>query len=82
MKNKILIVDDDEDILDLLKYNLQKEGYQVKTITDSTTAMNVALRFGPDLIILDLMMPETNGIEVCKRLRSSRSDSRSARGAR
>ncbi len=68
-KPKILIVDDDEDILDLLRYNLTREGYLVKTVADSRTAISVAARFLPDLIVLDLMMPELNGIEICRKLR-------------
>src|SRR5688572_27533888 len=66
---KILLVDDDYDILDLLKYNLEKEGYKVKTLHDSTGAVHVAKKFSPDLIILDIMMPHPNGIEICKELR-------------
>jgi len=66
---KILIVDDDEDILDLLRYNLTREGYVVKTTSDSTAAVPTASWFHPDLIVLDLMMPEINGIEICKKLR-------------
>jgi two-component system alkaline phosphatase synthesis response regulator PhoP len=66
---RILVVDDDPDILELLCYNLGKEGFNMKTVEDSTRAVDVALLFKPDLIILDLMMPEVSGIEVCKRLR-------------
>lgn len=66
---KILLVDDDTDILDLVKYNLEKEGYQVKAIDDSSMAVNAAVKFLPDLIILDIMMPHPNGIEICKELR-------------
>lgn len=66
---KILLVDDDYDILELLKYNLEKEGYKVKTLHDSTGAVHVAKKFSPDLIILDIMMPHPNGIEICKELR-------------
>jgi len=67
--HKILVVDDDPDILELLFYNLEKEGFNVKTVEDSTHAIDTALQFKPDLIILDLMMPKVSGIEVCKRLR-------------
>jgi two-component system, OmpR family, alkaline phosphatase synthesis response regulator PhoP len=69
MKRKILIVDDDEDILQLLKYNLEKEGYEVKTLGNSKRAVSTAKLFFPDLIILDIMMPEKNGIELCRKLR-------------
>jgi two-component system alkaline phosphatase synthesis response regulator PhoP len=66
---KVLLVDDDTDILELLKYNLEKEGYLVKAVADSAVAVKTALKFLPDLIILDIMMPHPNGIEICKTLR-------------
>ena len=67
---RVLLVDDDQDILELLEYNLEREGYKVKTVDDSNVAVSVANDFSPDLIILDLMMPHPNGIEICKALRS------------
>jgi two-component system alkaline phosphatase synthesis response regulator PhoP len=67
---RILVVDDDRDILDLLKYNFEKEGFEVKTVFNSMRCLPTARRFKPDLIVLDLMMPEINGIELCKELRS------------
>lgn len=67
---RILVVDDDRDILDLLEYNFEKEGFKVKTLIDSHKAVSVAKDFSPELIILDIMMPNPNGIEVCRRLRS------------
>ena len=70
-KHKVLAVDDDKDILDLLKYNLEKEGYSVKVLQDSRKALKVATEFLPDLVILDIMMPHPNGIEICRELRSS-----------
>jgi two-component system alkaline phosphatase synthesis response regulator PhoP len=66
---RVLLVDDDPDILDLLEYNLEKEGYKVKTLDESSSAVRVAKSFSPDLIILDIMMPHPNGIEICKELR-------------
>jgi two-component system, OmpR family, alkaline phosphatase synthesis response regulator PhoP len=66
---KVLVVDDDRDILDLLEYNLEKEGFKVKTLEDSGLAIKTAKEFRPDLIILDIMMPHPNGIEVCRELR-------------
>lgn len=66
----ILIVDDDHDILELLSYNFEKEGFSVKAISDSRTAVKAAVEFNPDLIILDIMMPHPNGIEICRELRS------------
>jgi len=66
---RVLVVDDDHDILDLLEYNLEKEGFKVKAVSDSFLAIDVARHFGPDLIILDIMMPHPNGIEICRKLR-------------
>lgn len=69
-KHRILVVDDDEDILELLKYNLDKDGFQTKTVSNAEQGLLAATRFRPDLIILDIMMPGINGIEMCKVLRS------------
>jgi two-component system, OmpR family, alkaline phosphatase synthesis response regulator PhoP len=67
---RVLVIDDDKDILELLEYNLEKEGFTVKTIDESQDAVTVAKDFSPDLIILDIMMPHPNGIEICRELRS------------
>ncbi|MFM7153130.1 MAG: response regulator transcription factor [Bacteroidota bacterium] len=67
---KILIVDDEPDILEFLKYNLKREGYDVVTAPDGKQALTVAAAEKPDLIILDIMMPEMDGVEACNRLRS------------
>lgn len=67
---RVLVVDDDCDILDLLKYNLEKEGFKVKILEKSHKTIRVAKSFCPDLIILDIMMPHPNGIELCRELRS------------
>ena len=69
-KQRILVVDDDHDILDLLEYNLEREGFKVRTVDNSAEAVDVCMEFVPDLIILDIMMPGLNGIEVCKRIRA------------
>jgi len=69
MSNKILIVDDEIDILDLLEYNLEKEGFQVVKAMDGEEAIKVALKEKPDLILLDIMMPKLDGIETCRRIR-------------
>jgi len=66
---KILIVDDEEDILELLKYNLQKEGSIVETAKNGTIGLNKVASFSPDLIILDIMMPGIDGVELCKQIR-------------
>jgi two-component system alkaline phosphatase synthesis response regulator PhoP len=63
---RLLVVDDDQDILELLRYNLEKEGYKVKLVADSSKAITVVKEFDPDLIILDIMMPHPNGIELCR----------------
>jgi two-component system alkaline phosphatase synthesis response regulator PhoP len=66
---KILIADDEPDILEIIQYNLQNEGYEVQTAKNGNEAIDQAKRFMPDLIILDIMMPGKNGIEVCNILR-------------
>lgn len=67
---KILLVDDEPDVLDFLSYNLKKEGYEVFTASDGKSAIQTAKRVTPSLIILDVMMPEMDGIEACKELRT------------
>jgi len=67
---KILIVDDEPDILEILKYNFEKENYLIYTANNGKEAIVSAKNNNPDLIILDVMMPELNGIETCKKLRS------------
>ncbi len=66
---KILIADDEPDILEIIQYNLQNEGYEILTAKNGNEAIDEAKRFNPDLIILDIMMPGKNGIEVCNILR-------------
>ncbi len=66
---KILIVDDEKDILEFLSYNLEKEGYQVSTALNGVLALDIAKKIKPDLIILDVMMPEMDGISTCSELR-------------
>jgi len=72
-ENRILIIDDDQDVLDLLEYNLSKDGYTVRCLHESNLAMSVATEFKPTLIILDVMMPLLDGFTVCREFRS-RSD--------
>ena len=69
---KILLVDDEKDILELLSYNLDREGYSVKTATNGKKAVEIAKEFIPDLILLDIMMPEQDGVETCRQLRELR----------
>lgn len=66
---KVLVVDDESDILELLKYNLIKEGYEVKTALDGRKGVEIAKSFVPDLILLDIMMPQQDGVETCRQLR-------------
>ena len=66
---KILVVEDDETLLDVLKYNLAKEGYEVVTAVDGVQALEIARSENPDLIILDIMLPKLDGFEVCRILR-------------
>jgi two-component system alkaline phosphatase synthesis response regulator PhoP len=69
-KHRILVVDDDHDILELLAYNLEREGFIVKTLDRSTGVASECKAFDPELIILDIMMPDKNGIEVCREIRA------------
>jgi two-component system alkaline phosphatase synthesis response regulator PhoP len=68
-KTKILLVDDEEDILELLAYNLEKENYKVLTAEDGEKALELAKQEKPDLILLDIMMPKMDGVETCRRIR-------------
>jgi two-component system, OmpR family, alkaline phosphatase synthesis response regulator PhoP len=68
---KILIADDEPDILTFIQYNLEKEGYTVFTATDGNAAFDIAKKETPQLIILDVMMPNKNGIQTCEMLRAN-----------
>ncbi|MEZ4654947.1 MAG: response regulator transcription factor [Candidatus Eisenbacteria bacterium] len=70
-KARILVVDDEEDILELIRYNLDREGFQVQTVDSGLEAIHAAETTLPDLIILDLMMPGVDGLQVCSQLRGS-----------
>jgi len=67
---KVLVVDDEEPILELLKYNLEKQGFDVRTATDGQIAVDIAKKFHPDLVLLDIMMPKVDGVEACRQLRA------------
>jgi len=69
-KEKILLVDDEPDILEIIGYNLEKEGFQVISASNGIDAIDIASAEFPDLIILDVMMPEMDGIETCLQLRN------------
>jgi two-component system phosphate regulon response regulator PhoB len=75
-KGTILIVDDEKDVIEFVRYNLEKDGYDTIAATDGQTALDIAQRHKLDLIILDVMMPGIDGLEVCRRLRA---DGRTAR---
>lgn len=70
---KILLIDDEQDILEILSYNLEKEGYEVHTANNGTDGIKLAKEIVPDLILLDVMMPEKDGIETCQEMRQSKS---------
>jgi len=70
VKQKILIVDDEPDILELIAYNLNKEGYLYITASNGIEAIQMAKKHLPDLILLDIMMPKLDGIETCRQLRA------------
>jgi two-component system, OmpR family, response regulator len=69
VQSKVLVVEDDKTLLDVLHYNLVKEGYRVIKAADGLLAVDIARREKPELIILDLMLPQMNGLEVCRILR-------------
>ena len=73
MKYKILIVDDEPDILEFMEYNMQKDGYEVQTANNGKLGLERAKSFKPHLVILDIMMPEMEGTEVCRQLRADTS---------
>jgi two-component system alkaline phosphatase synthesis response regulator PhoP len=70
-EKKILVADDEKDILEIINYNLNNEGYDVYTAKDGNEALDMARKIRPDLMILDIMMPYKTGMEVCQILRSS-----------
>lgn len=69
-KDKILVIDDERDILDLVEYNLKQNGYKVSCIATGEEALDEAINFKPDLILLDLMLPGVDGFDVCRDLKT------------
>ena len=70
-KKRVLIVDDEKNIVNILKFNLQKEGYDTLEAYDGEAGLQLALQENPDLILLDLMLPGMDGFEVCRQVRES-----------
>lgn len=70
-KESVLVIEDDPDILDLVQYNLEREGYKVHTCSDGELGLQQALLLKPQLILLDLMLPGLDGLSVCKKLRAA-----------
>jgi two-component system alkaline phosphatase synthesis response regulator PhoP len=68
-KIKVLVVDDEPDIVEILTYNLKKEGYEVEAAEDGIKAVKKAIKFQPDVILLDIMMPQQDGVETCRQIR-------------
>ena len=75
-KGTMLVIDDEKDLIELVRYNLEKEGFDVIAANDGRTGLDIALRHKPDLVVLDLMMPGMDGLEVCRRLRADARTSR------
>ena len=69
-RERILVVEDEEDILELIRYNLAREGYRVSSATSGEDGLRAAMRDKPDLVVLDIMLPGIDGIEVCRRLKA------------
>ncbi len=68
-KHRVLVVDDEPDIVEILTYNLEKEGFDVKAASDGKKALEIAKKFQPEMILLDIMMPIMDGVETCRQLR-------------
>ena len=71
LDRKILVVDDEKPISDIIKFNLTKEGYEVITAFDGDEALKMVYQHNPDLILLDVMLPKLDGFQVCRKVRES-----------
>jgi two-component system, OmpR family, alkaline phosphatase synthesis response regulator PhoP len=69
-RERILVVDDEEDLLELVNYNLSREGFRVECVASGEAALNAARKNLPDLIVLDLLLPSVDGLEICRRLKA------------
>jgi DNA-binding response OmpR family regulator len=76
MKPRVLVVDDESDFIQLLKYNLENQGFDILTASDGVQALNAARRELPDVVLIDLMLPDIDGFSVCEILRSQPSTSK------
>jgi phosphate regulon transcriptional regulator PhoB len=76
VKGRILVIDDEKDLIELMRYNLEKDGFLVSSAQDGESGLSMALKDTPDLIVVDLMLPGVDGLDVCRTLRS---DKRTAR---
>ena len=76
IRQKILVVEDEDDIRELLRYNLEQEGYAVEEAADGAEALSRIQRRVPDLVLLDLMLPRMSGLELCRRMRANRETAR------
>lgn len=76
MKPRVLVVDDESDFIQLLKYNLENQGFDILTASDGVAALNAARRELPDVVLIDLMLPDIDGFSVCEILRSQPSTSK------
>ncbi|MEJ2110116.1 MAG: response regulator [Acidobacteriota bacterium] len=72
-KGRILIIDDEEDLIELARYNLEQEGFQVQGALDGESGLAIAIKEQPDLVLVDLMLPGMDGLEVCRSLRANSS---------
>lgn len=72
-KSRVLIIDDDKDIIEFLSYNLEQAGFKVESESKASLAVSKAITFNPDLVLLDIMMPDLDGMEVCEEIRKTES---------
>jgi two-component system alkaline phosphatase synthesis response regulator PhoP len=77
-EEKVLVVDDEEHIVELLKFNLTNSGYKVYTANNGIDAVNIAIEKGPDIVLLDLMIPGLDGLDVCKEIKRNKETAKAA----
>ena len=71
VKSRIAVVEDEEDIREILEYSLSREGFAVETANDGASGLEMVKKSNPDLVLLDLMLPDIDGLEICRQLKSS-----------